>query len=514
MIPKVDNWERKNQKDAYIYSDGKNIKINIKKAIPNSSKRFSKEDLEATESLETFIIERRLFLKRIDIIAKYDDYFIEYFDRYKELPTIYLFMKDKIDSTSQSLTMNEFTTLLGAKFFRDTEIKDNIYRMVEYNYDIDVTIDKKTGRVFKGEFDFTNEEVKRILAISTFMKMVIPIVSQYIATNTLYTINELSNLTTDVFVDAFYSMGTYNGEDADELMFKLYKFTEDKIRKHKGANPLLWQQQCALRGLTESKHVDTILIKHLLSNNMFKITFDNNIIGFLKSIVETQLNCTINKVKYKKNPIRVDNTKDFNGLTGIDKLEQTMAKCDEGQIIRCHKSLDGIIRELENAEEEPISDDEISYYLHNFVLVSDFHNMLLNYHYAGLFGGYMELKNMNVTQHVKLLIIAKRQLIRDNYEELPDLLTSVSQGKMSMRLLQSAKHTNELKSAATYQDTMNNKYPALINFKDDEINSIISRVLNNTFTYVDYEDQSKTGQVIEFNSNIISNDILRFIDNI
>ena len=185
MIPKVDNWERKNQKDAYIYSDGKNIKINIKKAIPNSSKRFSKEDLEATESLETFIIERRLFLKRIDIIAKYDDYFIEYFDRYKELPTIYLFMKDKIDSTSQSLTMNEFTTLLGAKFFRDTEIKDNIYRMVEYNYDIDVTIDKKTGRVFKGEFDFTNEEVKRILAISTFMKMVIPIVSQYIATNTL-----------------------------------------------------------------------------------------------------------------------------------------------------------------------------------------------------------------------------------------------------------------------------------------------------------------------------------------
>ena len=68
MIPKVDNWERKNQKDAYIYSDGKNIKINIKKAIPNSSKRFSKEDLEATESLETFIIERRLFLKRIDII--------------------------------------------------------------------------------------------------------------------------------------------------------------------------------------------------------------------------------------------------------------------------------------------------------------------------------------------------------------------------------------------------------------------------------------------------------------
>lgn len=514
MTPKVDEWERKDHKESYVYSDGKNIKINIMKAIPNSAKRFSKKDLEITESLETFIVERRLFAARLDIIAKYTDYFIEYFDRYKELPMVYLFMKDKLDSSSKSLTMNEFTTLLGAKFFRDTEIKDNIYRMVEYNYDMDVTIDAKTGRVFRGEFDFTNDEVKRILAISIFMKIIIPLISQYIATNTLYTINELSGLTTSMFIDACYKMGSYNGEEAEELIFKLYKFTEDKIRKHHGANPLLWQQQCALRGLTESKKVDIILIKDIISNNMFKITFNNNIIGFLKSVIETQLVCTINKVKYKKNPIRVDNTKDFNGLTGKDKLEQTMGKCNEGQIIRCHKSLDGIIKDLESREENPISDDEINYYMQNFILVSEFHNMLLNYYYAGLFGGYMELKNMNIIQHIKLLILAKRQLRRDNYEQLPDLLTSVAQGKMSMRLLQSAKHTNELKSAAIYQDTMNNKYPALINFRDDEFNSIISRVLNNTFTYVDYEDQEKTGTVIEFNNNIISDDILRFIDNI
>ena len=514
MIPKVDEWERTNKKDAYIYSDGKNIKINIKKVIPKSSRRFSREDLEITESLETFIIERRLFLKRIDLIAKYVDYFIEYFDRYKELPMVYLFMKDKLDSTTESLTMNEFTTLLEAKFFRDTEIKNNIYRMVEENYDIDVTIDKKSGRVFNGEFDFTNEEVKRMMAISTFMKIVIPIAAQYISTNTLYTIQDLSNLMTDIFVDSFYNMGSYNGEDADELMLKMYKFTEDKIKKHHGANPLLWNQQCALRGLTESKHVDTILIKHLLSNNMFKLTFNNNIIGFLKSIVETQLTCTINKVKYKKNPVRVDNVKDFNGLSGIDKLEQSRAKCDEGQIIRCHKSLEGVIRDLEAAEKQPITEEEIEYYMNNFLLVSEFHNMLLNYYYAGLFDGYVELKNKNITQHVKLLILAKRQMRRDNYKQLPDLLTSVIQGKVSMRVLQSAKYTTELKSTSMYKDTMENKYPALINFKDEEFNVIISRVLNNVFTYVDFEDQSKTGTEIEFDKNVISDDILRFIDNI
>ena len=42
MTPKVDEWERKDHKESYVYNDGKNIKINIMKAIPVCAKRLSK----------------------------------------------------------------------------------------------------------------------------------------------------------------------------------------------------------------------------------------------------------------------------------------------------------------------------------------------------------------------------------------------------------------------------------------------------------------------------------------
>ena len=511
--PNVDTWKRNEDEQAYVYMDGKNVRMNLCKFIP-SSRRFTEKDKEVSDSLETFIIERGLFLKKIDVLCKYMDYFIEFFDDDKELPVIMIHMKNRIDSTKESMTMDEFVKMIQIKFFRDTAIKQNIYRMVSENYNLDVTVDKKTGRVFNGPNDFTNEEVQRLLSISIFMKMIIPVTSQYIATNTMYSKTELSGLITRVFVDSFYLMGTYGDADADDLMKKLYIFTKDKITKHYGANQVLWNQQCALRGLTESSHIDTILVKHLLGNNMFKFQFDNNIISFMKSIVETQLICTINKVKYKVNPVRVDHVKDFNGLSSVDKLEQSMAKLDESQVIRCDKSLKDTLYRIQADWGIVPSDEEVDYYMYNFFLDSIFHMKLLGYFYAKIFDGYVELKNMDIVTKIKLLIICKKKLIMDGYDQLPWLITSIQQGKTSARLLQNAKYINKLTSSADYKNLYEKKYKSLKGFKDDEILSDISRVLNNIYTYVEYDNQELTGTEIEFDEDIIGCEMLRFYDSI
>ena len=131
--PNVDTWTRENEKDAYVYVDGKNVRMNLSRFIPNSHRRFNEKDKEIVDSLETFIVERGLFLKKIDVLCRYMDYFIEFFDDDKELPIIMIYMKNKIDSTSESLTMQEFIKMLQIKFFKDTVIKRNIYRMVDAN---------------------------------------------------------------------------------------------------------------------------------------------------------------------------------------------------------------------------------------------------------------------------------------------------------------------------------------------------------------------------------------------
>ena len=514
VYPNVDTWERKNPEDAYVLSDGTNMKLNIEKVIPNSTRRFNDADKDSIVSLETFIIERGLFYKKVNVLCKYIDYFIEFFDDDKELPIVFMYMKNELDSVSESLTITEFLELMNRKFFRDTRIKKNIYRMVDTNYKLDVTVDSKTGRVFNDPYDFTNEDAKRLLAVSIFMKFIIPIASQYISTNTLYDDNVLSTMIIEVFVESFYQVADIEREepcDPEELLIKLYKFCEKKIKKHFKQHDPLVQQQTALRGLTQDDHIDTILIRHLIGNNMFKFQFDENIVSFMKSIVDTQLICTINRLKYKVNPVLVSSTKDVNGLSGIDKLEQSMAKCDETQVIRCEKSLEWVLRDLEREYGE-ISEDEIDYYMHNFIATSEYHKMLLDYCFANRFGGYTELKHVGVYNDIKLMIYAKRKYTRMGFKELPYLLSSVLKGKMSQRVLQNTKFLNKYSSSSTHEAQMRDKYPVLIGFRENEPLQIISRALTNIFTYVEYDNQELTGQDIEFNEDVITDEIQNMID--
>ena len=510
--PNIDTWSREPE-ESYAYSDGKNLILNIEKILPMSLSRMSDKEKEGILHLKTFIIDRKLFYKKTDLIAQYVDYFTEFFDEDKELPLAYLSIKEAIDSSHKSMTPLEFLKTLMEKFFTGTAVKRNIYKMVSANYNLDVTIDPKTGRSFNGIYDFTNDEAKILLAISVFMKFTIPITSQYINTNTMISDDELSDLVTDVFVESFYRMGNYYGVDVDELLVKLYMFTEKKIAKHYGLNQLLWNQQCALRGLTESMHVDTILIKHLLANNMFKFRFDESIINFMKSIVETQLICTINRLKYKANPVRIDNDKDYNGLTGTDKLYQSMSKMDESSVIRCAKSIEYEINLL-TKELGEISDEEHDWYYNHYVTTEEFHKMMVDYFYAGVFGGFLECKNVSSDQYVDLMIWCKRKLIRDGYKELPYLISSNLKGRMSQRLLQNSRYITKYQSSSTYKNMMENTYSCIDPKEDDPVLSIISKVINNIFTYNEYDDQEKTGEVIEFNEDVISDEIMNFIDNI
>lgn len=510
-IPDVDEWKRDDIADAYAISDGKNMILNLKKIMPTSIDRLKEHDPEGIRLFKTFIIERKLFFKKTDLICHYIDYFSEFFDPDKELLSVYLHIKKQVDSKITHLTRMEFLKLVFSKFMTDTRIKRHIYEMVDANYKFDVTVDAKTGRKFEGPFDFNNDEAKSLLAVSIFMKFIIPITSQYINTSKLYSANELDEVMMDVFVESIYKIGPHGDVDADELMIKLYKFTEQKIIKHYGLHNTLWNQQCALRGLTESAHIDTILSKHLLSNNMFKFKFNKNIISFLKSIVETQLLCTINRLKYKANPVRIDDSKNYNGLSGKDKLEQTAVRIDETSIIRCTRSIDYEFRKLEKEFGE-ISGEEHEYYMSNFILFDRFHNMLIDYCYAQEFGGYAELKSISADERCDFMIYAKRKLLQQGFKQLPSLLSSNLQGKLSHRMLQNSKYIAKTEASDTYINLTKNKYRYLAGYNDTVILDLESKVLNNIYTYVEFDHPELTGTEIDFDEDIISTEIHNFID--
>lgn len=507
----------KSKDDIWILNEHPNLRINYGKVLPKSVMKGLFENEEDRRAAETFKIGRKAFQNNLAQTCQYLSYFTEFYDPEKELIALYVYIKNIVDNGRQSLTVEEFKKHLMGKIFRDYHIKENIYRMVEDNHYIDATIDKKTGRVFNGPDDFTNDDIKRLLAISMMLKIIIPPVEHYICTNSIYSNDNplISNLMISLFVDMFYKVGDQHDEyEADLLQEKLFTFAEKKVKKHYKAHKIICEQQGALRGTTESSQLDRLLVKFLLADNFFKFHFNNALSAFLKAVIETQLKYTINRVSYNYNPVQVTSEKGPDGLSGIDKLNQMMLKVDETKSIRASKALEDIFIKLEN-EYGPISEDEVQFYLERLSNLDKFHNTLINYNYAKEFDGYTELKSASIRQLMKFIIYCKRELKRKGYVELPWLMSSILRGKVSNRLLQNTKYINKLKTSSTYKHLVEDKYGVMMQgMKDDPILKMISRVLNNSYVFMEYDMPELTGEPISFNEDIISDELLNFIDEI
>ena len=235
--------------------------------------------------------------------------------------------------------------------------------------------------------------------------------------------------------------------------------------------------------------------------------------SFITSIIESQLHYTIEIVQYKEDVISLDFGTGPEGLSNIDKIEQLQAKTDESQNIRLDLGIEDTMDKLLK-KVGPISDEEIEYYKKYALYNDKFHTDLLRNYFAKYFDGYSELKVANILTNVELIIIAKRLLEAEGYEQLPWLMSSVPYGKISRRLLRNRRFIDKLKASEKYKNIMEKKYKALKGFQDDEPLILISMVLNNTYRFVEFDQRELTGEIIPFDEDIISDEILQFIESI
>lgn len=567
-IPRVDEWmvdpsgavNKKgdpiiiiDKEKSFAYPEGNNIKMNFAQMFSDPKMlQMIEENREAWNKLSTFTIKREAFNNKVDVICQYIDYFIRFFDRDKDLPEIYLSMKTMIDDGKYHLTQAEFKKILMKKIMCESKIKENIYRMVDANMYIDVTIDPSSGRHFTSPNDFTNEDARRLLAISLAMKLVIPLIEEFRATSTVLNSIESSgpDIIADMMNELFYQIGyiapkgdpfanelrvkkskrraskrklkpwerkqlEMEEEEPDEtdlLMKKLYKFTDKRVGKHRQNNAPIWNQQGGLRGLTVITKSDELLTKYIFYDNFFKLNFSHSIVALIQSIVETQLRFTVIAVKYKLNPIEIDNEPDTSGLSSIDKVEQSLAKVDETQVIRSEVSMYDIIDRI-IAEVGPISDEEIAYYRDNCVRNKDnlIQETLIQNYFAKRYNGFTELKTMPDRLFLILLVAIKRIFDARGDHQVSWFLSAVAQGRVSSRQLQNAKFMNKLKGSSTYQ-RLEQKYNVFNNEEPDLLLIPISRALNNRYTFVEYNAPELLGQEIEFDEDLISDEILGLID--
>lgn len=536
-IPKVEDWILQPRENPYIIVDPNSdyIRLNmerISKKLPNDSiiHSFHKD---AKENIGCFLLHRDLFKNQIDYNGenpemgkwnKYLDYFFEFFDPQKKVFSGLIYIKTQIDKAkvSKPLTKFEILDLVQHYILSRTDIKNQLYKLVDINYDIDITLDKNGNEVFIKTYDLNNENGKQMFAISYALKIILLILTHYIASHPVLSkmkssCEECIEPQQELSFLVFEKIGSFKKRNlsSEALLIKLYNFITQQIAVHSKQHEPLWGKLSALRGETERSKTNDILRNHLISDNLFKLRFNKNLMSFIKSVVSSQLGFGVQKIKYKRDSLLITPEKDINGISGVDRAEAILAKMNEIQVVRCKFCLSSVLDNLEK-EYGSISDDELEYYLTHWNSHSKFHKMLINYKYVHLFGNMVELKSKSDIQNIKFMIYAKRQFKKENSEQISWLFSSVQKGTLSNRTIKNQKFQMKLKQTVKYNDLINNTYKELneIDMERDVIQSIISKVMANSWTYVEYENQELTGTPIEFDEDIVSDELMTLIDNI
>lgn len=229
------------------------------------------------------------------------------------------------------------------------------------------------------------------------------------------------------------------------------------------------------------------------------------------------------KDQYSKNLTEVTSAKNTDGLSGMDKMEMNMTKLDEGKIILAEVGNKIEIDRIKKNNDFEITEEEIDYYIKNHN-PSELQAELVYNYWGKNFGSYRNTSMIDRRDYIVLLLILKKKLLlqagvsgEDGFSmnaKLPYLLTGNLQDKVNTRIIRNNKFVGKINESYLYEKLKNKKYSNLCKIKPEYILSLLSQVINTTFTYVVYENEDLLGQVIEYNEDKISDELLFFLNQI
>ena len=328
---KIVSWEPKAD-DYIVKSDGKVFYVLFDKVLtPKKVSVYNK-----------FMMKKKSYEKQLDIVVKYINFFIKFYDTDNQMVIAYLKIKYAMDH--RIFTDNnpeQPIDFIYEVFFTDSIIS-KINQLVEDNYLDDIESSEESKKYINKErkhlesLEFTNKHIKILLRISFGMKCISPIMLHYTFLN-----NIKLDKDTDIIYLFYRKLFTIFSDDVN-IYNKLYVYVKAKVLESKSHNALIFGQRDIL-GTDEATLIEQFLHKVFISENIVKYKFNENynpktkrykenIVGFNKTILKYQLLYFL-KEQYSKNFAEVTSAKNAEGLSGMDKMEMNLQKNDEGLII-------------------------------------------------------------------------------------------------------------------------------------------------------------------------------------
>lgn len=493
-IPFIDEWVTEKQydkSDEKFRLDGVLVHVEFDKI-------FNKPEWEV---FNTFSLKKKTAYTREPLVYEivgYINYFIKYFDPEQRFLGCCFNNKMLCDI---DVAYDEDLFIHDLKYFFLTDyFKECIDNLTQYNYYINLS--KKEELLQNNEsLEYTTEHGKIIMNIATAMKLMIPMITHYAHMRKIRDVN--------TFVLKCFSMIIQELQGELDFYNKLTETIYSKVIKSVAGNKGTWETQ-KIRGHTfHSFTHDCAAI--VIYNGVPKYKYSGNIVNLNTAIIGNQI----------KNFLRTPYEMDFNqisevnrdedGLSDYDKMEISVAKEDESEIISRKKNVQQTIKYLKKKYGE-VSDEEISFYMQNGSR-QEFQQNLVFLLFADYFGSTTQRYSCSFQEYSTLVILMKRRLEDLKFTYLQHLLSARVKDRTNVKRSINKATVQQIDQSPTYEYIMKNKYSftSKILKRGEVLNKILTSLLANEYELVEYSRPDLLHKDIILNKNVICSEFLRFV---
>ena len=361
-----------------------------------------------------------------------------------------------------------------------------IENYVEENYSL--SLDKLTEetrnkkRKVNTELQFTDAHAKDILKATYLYRVMIPFISVYF----YYNKGNFGSVTESVIADymdpdesselefeeiysrIFAYLFDKIVSNPDALRTKLYRLVHSGVARTSYSDKRFWR---AAKNVAVTEKTEALEIyKKVLTNAIPKLSLDGNVINFLSSVINNQVDFLFqNKFKYHFTPIgdidksmsSVDD--DDNSMSEIERMEILSTRKDEGAYLIRKLNIRETLDSLPEKLNVGVSDAEVKDMMTK-VTRNQIQEQIISLITFRFFQDKDALKYLSFYDYCYTLIVCKKYLQEYKFIYLPQILTAKCEKHRERVSISGRKVKPEILNSKKYNDLIDSKYT---NFKDE-----------------------------------------------
>lgn len=466
---------------------------------------------EEKSSLNYFVMNTRKrtynSVEMRDHICRYLNYFEKFYDKDKELLMVLYNIKLTIDYM-EKYTMENFVDDVNRYIIRNPNITIRVQNFVEDNYLIHLRSNNRTPNL-----QFEDKHAKILYEISLYMNMYIPLCTHYMY---IHNIRESADIKR--FMRTMFDLceQKYLAEKCVDIYNKIYEIAANVTNKSKNTDKILWEKNL-IRGNNPITHIEDS-VNDVILNIIPKYSFEKNVINFVYFSNRKLLNYKITDIAYEYQFSKLSSSKrDDEQNSEYDRYEALLNKKDEAIILQNKVAANQVVERAESLY-GPFSPEEIAHYKKklthdNNPVINNLQRQLIGYMFYKDFGDPMTMYGLkNQESYIKLLIAAKRILLKNEMVMLPYILSSRVLRVASRKII-NKKDNIRIENSLLYRQLQEKyKNPKI----EERIKELIAVVVSSSYEIIDWDDVNKCpsdldGITIPIVNDLVTEEMILFI---